>query len=245
MIHCFDIEIAEEYGLYPAIILQNIAHWVAHNEANGTNEHDGEYWTFNSVKAYTELFPYLTQKQIRTSLDTLRDKGLIKTGNFNEIPYDRTLWYTLTEKGKRLCRLGNIHSPERAETFAPQGRDICPTGQTNTIYKPYNKPDNKQYIVEIVDYLNSVTGSKYRSTTDSTRRHINARLSEGFTVDDFKAVIDKKFMEWNGTKYSAYLRPETLFGSKFESYLNQCVDRTSNRSERNGSVVDKYGDEYI
>lgn len=84
-----------------------------------------------------------------------------------------------------------------------------------------NNKINNIYIVEIVDYLNAKIGTKYKSTTPSTKSHITARLREGFTIDDFKNVIDKKSKEWKDTKYQKYLRPETLFGSKFESYLNQ------------------------
>ncbi|MEF9968263.1 MAG: conserved phage C-terminal domain-containing protein, partial [Longicatena sp.] len=73
----------------------------------------------------------------------------------------------------------------------------------------------------IVGYLNEVAGSSFRSSTESTKKHINARLTEKFTVDDFKTVIDKKVKEWQGTEFAKYIRPETLFGSKFESYLNQ------------------------
>ena len=74
---------------------------------------------------------------------------------------------------------------------------------------------------QIIDYLNKVCGTKYRATTKSTVCHIQARLKEGFVLEEFKAVIDKKTAEWKGTNYEKYLRPETLFGTKFESYLNQ------------------------
>ena len=57
-------------------------------------------------------------------------------------------------------------------------------------------------------------------TNKTTQKHINTRLSERFTVEDFKTVIDKKYAEWLGTDYEQYLRPQTLFGTKFESYLN-------------------------
>ena len=83
---------------------------------------------------------------------------------------------------------------------------------------------------DIVTFLNSVTGSNYRSTTDKTRKLIAARLAEGFTVDDFKAVITKKAKEWQGTDMAQYLRPETLFGTKFEGYLNQPEVRNNRRS---------------
>lgn len=83
---------------------------------------------------------------------------------------------------------------------------------------------------DIVTFLNSMVGSNYKSTTSKTRKLIAARLAEGFTVDDFKAVITKKAKEWQGTDMAQYLRPETLFGTKFEGYLNQPEVRNNRRS---------------
>ena len=89
-------------------------------------------------------------------------------------------------------------------------------------------------IKEIISYLNEKTGSKYRPNTDATKKHINARLDEGFTVDDFKTVINIKTDEWLGDKdMQKFLRPQTLFGTKFESYLNQPVP--SKKKESKGS----------
>lgn len=76
---------------------------------------------------------------------------------------------------------------------------------------------------EICEYLNNRTGSNYRHSTKKTKDLIKARFNEGFTLDDFKIVIDKKCVEWMNTDMQKYLRPETLFGTKFESYLNQQV----------------------
>lgn len=83
---------------------------------------------------------------------------------------------------------------------------------------------------DIVTFLNSMVGSNYKSTTSKTRKLIAARLAEGFTVDDFKTVITKKAKEWQGTDMAQYLRPETLFGTKFEGYLNQPEVRNNRRS---------------
>lgn len=77
-------------------------------------------------------------------------------------------------------------------------------------------------VEEIISYLNSKTGKSYRASSDSTTRKIAARLKEGFTVEDFKAVIDNKVSDWlNDDRMAKYLRPETLFGTKFEGYLNE------------------------
>lgn len=74
----------------------------------------------------------------------------------------------------------------------------------------------------IIDYLNTKAKTKYKASIQATLRKINARLTEGFTLDDFKQVIDNKCDEWlNDVNMQKYLRPETLFGTKFESYLNQ------------------------
>ncbi|WP_026067079.1 conserved phage C-terminal domain-containing protein [Staphylococcus delphini] len=74
---------------------------------------------------------------------------------------------------------------------------------------------------EVIDYLNKQTGKQYKSTTKKNQTVIRARTDEGFTLDDFKKAIDNKVSEWKGTDMEKYLRPETLFGTKFEGYLNQ------------------------
>jgi uncharacterized phage protein (TIGR02220 family) len=74
--------------------------------------------------------------------------------------------------------------------------------------------------IDVVTHLNEKAGTKYKPNTAKTKSHIKARLDEGFTLEDFKTVIDKKCAEWVGTEFEQYLRPETLFGTKFENYLN-------------------------
>ena len=86
-----------------------------------------------------------------------------------------------------------------------------------------NTVSNTDIYKEVVNYLNSILGTNYRYTTKKTQDCIKARLNEGFTVDDFKTVIDKKAKEWLGTDMEKYLRPETLFGNKLEGYLNQTI----------------------
>lgn len=97
----------------------------------------------------------------------------------------------------------------------------------------------KDIYISIVEYLNKKTGQKYKHTTRKTKTCIHARLSEGFTEDDFKTVIDKKCAEWIGTEFEKYLRPETLFGTKFEGYLNAKVTK---RAEKNYCVAQEQDD---
>lgn len=83
------------------------------------------------------------------------------------------------------------------------------------------KPQYGGQIKEIIDYLNKKIATRYKYDSASVLKHIPARLSEGYSVQDFKDVIDKKAKEWLNSDLAAFLRPETLFGSKFEAYLNQ------------------------
>lgn len=96
-------------------------------------------------------------------------------------------------------------------------------------------------VSEIIDYLNQKTGKHFRKSIANTARNINARIKEGFTVDDFKAVIDKKVIEWGkDERMKQYLRPQTLFGTKFESYLNQ--DLVDIERSANGQYSNHYGE---
>ncbi|MFC6170383.1 conserved phage C-terminal domain-containing protein [Loigolactobacillus jiayinensis] len=103
--------------------------------------------------------------------------------------------------------------------------------------KPSRVIDKIPY-AEIVEYLNDKTGKKFRSTTNKTKDCIHARWKEGWRLDDFKKVVDVKSAEWlSQSEMMQYLRPETLFGPKFEAYLNQKiakqpVQQREDKSER-------------
>lgn len=83
----------------------------------------------------------------------------------------------------------------------------------------------------IIEYLNDKADRKYKHSTGKTKTLIKARWNEGFALDDFKTVIDKKVSSWSSNDMSKYLRPETLFGTKFESYLNEKGGGPANDSE--------------
>jgi uncharacterized phage protein (TIGR02220 family) len=109
------------------------------------------------------------------------------------------------------------------ETYQQNNNKITTKEQqsnTNKNNKNVKKKDNIPF-AEIIDYLNSKTGKNFKHTTKKTQSLITARMREGFTLEDFKKVIDTKVADWKGTEYAKYLRPETLFGTKFEAYLNQ------------------------
>src|SRR5699024_8457159 len=137
-----------------------------------------------------------------------------------------------TDSARRMRRKRQRDSNKSLETSQS---DKLVTGSDTEIEKELElekelETEKDKYVVdeldidysEIVEYLNLKTGKQYRATTKKTQALIKARVNEGFTVDDFKKVIDKKVKD-NQAGYfkDLYLRPETLFGNKFEGYLNQ------------------------
>ena len=120
--------------------------------------------------------------------------------------------------------------------FARQNSKVCKSDVQNlqesnidsnidiisSIKKEYKEsPRESDFTAAVVDYLNEKAGTHYRAGVAKTQSLIKARAKEGFTEADFRTVIDKKCADWIGTEYEQYLRPQTLFGTKFESYLNQ------------------------
>lgn len=97
-----------------------------------------------------------------------------------------------------------------------------------------DKKKDKEIYVQVVSYLNEKAGTKYKASSSKTKTLVNARIRDGYDLEDFKTVIDKKCAEWLGTDYEKFLRPETLFGTKFEGYLNQKTGAGQNGRNDNG-----------
>lgn len=115
-------------------------------------------------------------------------------------------------------RIDKIREEEKREEI------ICHVSHDDDTQKPH---------VKIIEYLNSKTGSKFKPSTKPYIVAIQARLKEGYTVDDFKTVINKKCEEWAGTKMEKYLTPKTLFApSHFDQYLNANIKPTLNNTEK-------------
>ncbi|GET11643.1 hypothetical protein SN811_01430 [Ligilactobacillus agilis] len=220
-------------SLDEAVILQQIHYWLEKK----TNIKDGRSWVYNSMTDWQKQFPWLSLKTVKRKFKSLEDKGLLITANYNQYKFDRTKWYSIDYQNLLKLADNNRQKESSIGSSCPNGKgqvDPMTTGQsdpTNTIdYQETTpktttdilsgKPDGIPYL-EIVDYLNQKTGKKFKSTTDKTKRLIKARFNEGFGVADFKQVVDNQTQAWlHDSKMAKYLRPETLFGPKFESYLN-------------------------
>lgn len=109
MNHGFNVDIAMICGVHGAIIFDHLWFWVQKNKADGRNQIEGRYWTYASCRELQEQFPYMTTRQIQYALKKLIESGLILTGCFNAKGYDRTTWYTVSDKGAAISNGQDSH----------------------------------------------------------------------------------------------------------------------------------------
>ena len=96
----FKVRDAKTYGITEAILLYNLRFWITKNKASGKHCYEGRTWTYNSHKAFSELFPYLSESQIKRAFGNLVKQGAILKNNFNKKRYDRTNWYALVDESQ-------------------------------------------------------------------------------------------------------------------------------------------------
>lgn len=172
--------------------------------------------------------------------DEIKDKQIISW--LNELVNVGLAFIYADDDGKQYLKLTKWekHQQKRANKPKfplPKSSDInCNQVIANvTVFENENENENDilscDFFKSVVEYLNEKAGTKYKHSTDKTKTLIHARQSDGFTFDDFKTVIDKKVAEWSGTDMAKYIRPETLFGTKFEGYLNQKAKDASDFSD--------------
>lgn len=223
-------------GSDEAIILQQIHYWLLRSN----NIEDGYKWVYNSMENWQKQFPWIkSSKTLSKYFKDLEKRGFLVTGNYNKRKFDRTKWYRIDYDafsnlggalGKPYPTMGNnlpnafgkSYPKDVAQFTQPIPETTRDYSKTTTDNNSSGKPEPHLPYKEIINYLNQKTGTRYKVTSKVNQRLIKARFNEGYTLDDFKEVIDKKVHEWGSDeKMSKFLRPATLFGTKFESYLNQ------------------------
>ncbi|MBO7732996.1 MAG: conserved phage C-terminal domain-containing protein [Methanobrevibacter sp.] len=156
------------------------------------------------------------RQSIRTALNELERHGyLVRERTRDEKGRLKETIYNVYEKP--MCDFPTLEKPTLENHTQLNTNIINNLNNKKEIYKE----KNKKMIEATINYLNKKTGKSYKPTTPSTVKHLTARINEGYTDWDFMDVIDTKCKDWLGTDMEKYLRPETLFGSKFENYFNQ------------------------
>lgn len=193
---------------------------------------DNEHGCFASNKYFADFFG-ISKGRVSQIIKSLGDKNrIIMTYDYEgkEIK-NRTIKVKNKEKDPIKDIKGGIKNIKGGiknikHPYLENDKDNN-TSFNNTFNNTFNKnyspaePNDALPYKKIIDYLNNKAEKKYRHTTKKTKELIKARYNEGFELEDFKHVIDIKTKEWKNTNMDTYLRPETLFGTKFEGYLNQ------------------------
>lgn len=189
---------------------------LAYSVIYGFSQTDGA--KFTGSREYLAEWCGCSMATIDRTLNSLVDKGLISRTSYVTKHGYRAVEYAAMDPSR-------VDESSAAESCAADTDDPCtqatePQPLLNEPQTPA-QPKEPDPTEEVIDHLNQRAGTHYRATTANTRKLIKARLKEGFTVDELKLVIDKKCADWlNNRDMVQYLRPETLFGNKFESYLN-------------------------
>ena len=202
--------------------------------------HQDEKWRGEIIKRGTMITSYgslsvqtgLSVQQIRTSLKNLEKTGdivrkpthkntliIVTNYEFYQSPFEKTT-NEITDNqqaiNKPINKLSTTNNNDNKLINSPVSDDVDLSITENQI--PYD---------EIIDYLNLKAGTRFKANSSDTRKKIHARWCDGFRLNDFKQVVDVKTAEWMDTDMDKYLRPKTLFGTKFEDYLNQVKKKTN------------------
>lgn len=203
--------LAKIVGLNEAIVLQQFHYWLERSN----NIRDGYKWIYNSYSKWNEQFPFWSNATLRRTINSLEKQGFFITANYNKAGFDKTKWYRIDYE-----RVSNA-SAQNEQTNTNRLPETTTETNNNT---SDNKSDHIQY-KQIIDYLNEKAGKHFRNV-ESNKKLIRARWHEGYRLDDFKKVIDNKVLDANDANSfftAKYLQPSTLFGNKFDQYLNQQI----------------------
>ena len=172
-------------------------------------------YTVNQLVVNSDKRLNLTTQKVRTILKKLEKEGYIELLTSGSKGKESTLKITI----KQQLFNNNVTNISEQLQQVEGGKQQQSNNNVTTLSKKKEK-DNNIYSL-VIDYLNKKASTNYRASTKNTQSFINARVKEGYAVEDFKKVIDSKSREWLGTDFEKYLRPATLFGTKFENYLNE------------------------
>ncbi len=222
----------------------------------------------NGNLRFSDTIPYnesMLASITGTNIDVVRSAMKVLVGlNLIEIFDDQTIFMREVEKmtgsetastiRSRECRLRqnearllqcNTNATNSNAVATQENRDKSIESISNIyiVGQPDGKRSFLSEIKEIVAYLNEKIGTVYKPDCKNTQTCIKARLNEGFTVDDFKKVIDKKSAEWlHNSEMAKFLRPQTLFSPKFESYLNEPVATSSGQAKQTSGWLGTTGE---
>lgn len=200
---------------------------ILYSEITALMGKNGVCWATN--KYFAELYN-VSKETVSRWIKNLNNLGhicvqVVRDVRTNEV-IERTITLPTIEIIKSIGIDENVNTPPLKIINTPPLKNVKENNTSNN-----NTSINNIYS-EVLDYLNEKAETRYRNV-ESNFKHIKARMNEGFKIEDFKVVIDKKCKEWKGTEFEKYLTPETLFRpSNFEKYLNQKIIKPKQEFEQ-------------
>ena len=236
----FREEEAIEYGVNEAIMISNFRYWITKNKANGKHEHEGRTWKYNSRKAFSEIFKFWSDEQIKRILNSLVSKNIIQKGNFNKAGFDRTKWYSFVDEEKFLsiCQNQPMDWVKSTNGLGEINQPI-PNSIPNSIPNNINKKKQKKEFVK-------PTIEEIKTYCEERKNNIDAETffdfyeSKGWVVGkssmkDWKAAI--RTWERNRKKDTAIKPKESK--SIYKSYEEILADEKE--TQKRIKIIEKYG----
>lgn len=223
----FDIDEAIQFGLNEAIMLKNLKFWIAKNKSNDKHFYDGRTWTYNSVKSFKELFPFWSKGQIERILLSLKNKGIIITGNYNKLRFDRTVWYAFDDENRfmHFLKTGNEISQKQEMRF-PENEKPIPDNNTDT------KTDNKHiedFSADFEEWYELYPNKKSKSLAKKSYEKVRQ-----------SGITKEKLIE-GARKYTTFIQAnnkETKYIKHPSTWLNQgCWDDEYTEIKKKNSML--------
>lgn len=190
---------AIQYGVNEAIMIQNFRYWINKNKANEKHEYEGKTWTYNSRKAFKEIFPFWSDEQIKRILNSLVSKNIIQKGNFNKVGFDRTTWYSFIDE-ERFLSVG----PNEPIHWVKSTNALGEINQPIPDSIPYSIPNNKKEknIKKKKEFI-PPTLEEVKAYCKERNNNVDAeKFYDYYAVADWKNKEGKPVRNWKQTVIS-------------------------------------------
>lgn len=189
MNYSFNPDIAMICGVRGAVIFEYLWFWTQKNEKENRNFHEGRYWVFVTYSALRERFPYLSMFQLREAIRKLVDTGLILTGRFNAKGYDRTTWYTVSDRARAICGNPQIDVRDPADRCAESSRWMCGNPQMDVRKTADASAESSRPIPVIETIKDTVTEPINFGSSPTTTRARDNPFSDNYQPSDPDPVV--------------------------------------------------------
>jgi hypothetical protein len=249
--HSFDTSLAREYGVHEAILIHHFQHWIKINirndkrKKNDKHYKDDRHWTYQTIESISDHFEYLSIKQIRRIVDKLESLNIIIKENYNDKPYDRTIWYAFNDEKMFLQIADNKEDknaphrelPKRANGFVQTGEPIPDTipdtniDNTNVLSCETSEKLSNHLYKSIISWKGSIQNN---SSIKSWAKDIEKMIRiDGRNSEEIITIID--FITNGATKDSEFWRPNILSGAKLRKHYDHIDGKMKSSGKYNKS----------